>query len=297
LGEKNLTIYQRVLGPDHFETRLLKLYLCSGYASLGEFATVVALMQPLVDSTAKSKSPPNDFTMMTQLNLANAQRDLGHYEIAEALYHEVKAAAPVASGDARAVALVGERFACQLTVLRGKFPEGVGERQEGQFAPADPRTSACRMDLAGLLLRRGATTEAEAILRPLVDARERDAGLDALPTLATLDALGVDLGLEGRWAEAETTLRLSGEHWRTVEPGGWREAMNRIALGWVLYAKGHRADAVPLLDAGYTMVENPAKLSPGERVIRSVLVARIAEVYGEDGNFAASNRWHALGSR
>jgi hypothetical protein len=109
-----------------------------------------------------------------------------------------------------------------------------------------------------------------------------------------LDAWGVAAGLQGRWPDAEETLRRSGEHWNNLEPGGLREALNRISLGWVLYASGHRTEASPLLDAGYPIVTNPAKFTPSERIIRSVIVTRIADAYRESGDVEASAKWQAL---
>jgi len=303
LGAKNLAIYERLLGPNHPDTLLLRLFLSAGYSGLGSFDTVIVLAQPLVDHFKAAHAPASDFSMMSQLVLANAHRDQGHYEMAEALYQEVKSAAPTASGDASAVAVQAQRFEAQIDLLQGKFEQAESSLRrilhncEDQFGPTEDRTLSCEMDLVGLLLRRNAVPEAEKCLQAIVAVRERDAGLDARPTLAARDALGIVLAQQGRWTEAETMLRQSAEHWNRLEPGGWREAMNRLTLGWVLFAGGHRSEAASLFDAGYPLVASPAKFAPSERLLRSVLVDRIAEAYRESGDEAAGARWRTLAVR
>jgi tetratricopeptide (TPR) repeat protein len=302
LGAKNLAIYERLLGPEHPDTRVLKLFLCPGYLGLGEFETVIALAQPLVDLSRRDHAPTSAYTTATELMLASADRDLGHFGTAEELYRGVESAVAASVSDASGATLQAERFAFQLRICEGDFAAAetsarrAVESHERHYGPTDQATLLCKIDLARLLLRRNAAPEAEKILREITELRERDAGLDALPTLSGLDALGIVLGLEGHWTEAEATLRRSGEHWGTLEPGGWREALNRISLGWVLYAGGHHSEAASLLDAGYTTVKNPAKFAPGERLIRSVVVARIAAAYRESGDVEASAKWQALTS-
>jgi len=300
LGKQDLAIYARSWGAEYPDALLLQLYLCRGYAGLGDFESVIALAQPLVDRSQRVHEPASDQTMADELMLANAHRDLGHYATAEALYHEVDSAAGAAVGNADTLALLAQRFEAQLDMRRGRFePAETSLRRvlaayEKRLGVPDDRTLSCKMDFAWLLLRRNAAADAEKTVREILVPRERDAGLDALPTLAALDGLGIALALQGRWSEAETTLRRSGEHWGTLEPGGWREGTNRCALGWVLYATGHQTDAAPLLEMGYPTVENPAKFSPGERLLRSVIVARIADVYRESGDAEASAKWQAL---
>jgi serine/threonine-protein kinase len=300
LGKQALPVFEHVVGPENPNTLRLKLTLCTGYVGLGDFESVIALAEPLVERRKRTHAPPSDQTMADELVLANAHRDLGHYDTAEALYHEVDSMAGAARGDASGIALLAQRFEAQFDIRRGRFEAAEASLHralagfEPRYGPTGDITLSCKMDLARLLLRRNATAEAEKMIREVVAFRERDAGIDALPTFAALDTLGVALGLQGHWAEAETALRRSGEHWRTFEPDGWREAMNHITLGWVLYTTGRRADAVPLLEAGYATVKDPAKFSPSERVIRSILAAQIAEVYQTAGDIEASNRWREL---
>jgi hypothetical protein len=51
---------------------------------------------------------------------------------------------------------------------------------------------------------------------------------------------------------------------------------------------------VPLLNAAYAVVSDPAKFGPGERLMRSVLTTRIADAYRESGDLEASAKWQAL---
>jgi hypothetical protein len=203
-------------------------------------------------------------------------------------------------GNASAIGLLSGRFQAQLDVRRGRFEQAESSLRrilathEKQYGATDDRTLACKTDLAGLLLHRGAAPEAEQLLREIVAVRERDAGLDARPTLAALDALGIALALQGLWPESEGTLRRSGEHWKVLEPEGWREALNRVSLGWLLYANGQPAAGTPLLETGYARLASPAKLSAGERVLRTVVVARIAAAYRDAGDLEAEAKWQAI---
>ncbi len=80
-----------------------------------------------------------------------------------------------------------------------------------------------------------------------------------------------------------------------LESRGWREAMSRLSLGWVLYASGRHAEAAPLLDAGYEVAKDPARFTPGERVLRSVVIEQISELYRKAGDLQAAAKWQALG--
>ena len=300
LGEKNIALHERLLGPEHPDTLLLNVRVAQAYSGLGEFEHVIALTQQYVEVSKRLHGVGSDFTMVLKLILANAHRDRGHYETAESLYHEINAVAATASGDAATVAVQAARFEAQLVILRGQFEQGEDsirralDAHQKQFGPSQDITLLCEMDLVGLLLRRTASAEAEKRLREIVAIRERDAGLDARPTLSALDALGVALAQRSRWSEAEVILRRSGEHWSALEPGGWREATSRLCLGWVLYSTGRQAEATRLFDESYPSVANSAKFSPGERMLLSAAVTQIIDAYRKAGDIKGSAKWQAI---
>jgi tetratricopeptide (TPR) repeat protein/predicted Ser/Thr protein kinase len=300
LGRKNLPLYEHLVGLEHPDVLWLRMELAQAYDGVGDFAKAIELGDQCVELGKRVYGTTSDYALLPKLILANAHRDAGHFDTAETMYAELHAAAETASGDTTKTVLAVNRLKSRLEFTQGKFAEAETELKEvvvgceRHFGATAHTTLDCKLDLAVLLLRRNAPADAEKLLAQITLARERDAGLDAGPTLSALDVGGVAAGLQGRWPDAEASLRRSGEHWATFEPGGWREAMNRVALGWVLYSEGKRTEATPLLDAGYFIVMDPAKFGSTERLIRSVVLNRIANAYRESGDVEAGAKWQAL---
>jgi tetratricopeptide (TPR) repeat protein len=274
--------------------------LARAYDGLGEFDHAIEVGEQCVDLAQRVYGTTSDYGLFPKIILAIGHCDAGHLETAKAMYTELHAAAATAKGDTARVVLGVNRLKSRLEFSEGKFAEAetslqgvVGGCEQHYGATADT-TLDCKLDLAVLLLRRNAAADAERLLDQIKLARERDAGLNAGPTLASLDAWGVAAGLQGRWPDAEASLRRSGEHWATFEPGGWRQALNKLYLGWVLYSSGQKAEAVSMLDAAYASVKDPTKLTPSERVLRSLVITRIADRFHEAGDVEASAKWQAL---
>jgi tetratricopeptide (TPR) repeat protein/predicted Ser/Thr protein kinase len=300
LGRKNLPVYERLEGADHTDLVWLKMGLARAYDGLGEFDHAIEVGEQCVDLAQRVYGTTSDYGLFPKIILAIGHCDAGHLETAKAMYTELHAAAATAKGDTARVVLGVNRLKSRLEFSEGKFAEAetslqgvVGGCEQHYGATADT-TLDCKLDLAVLLLRRNAAADAERLLDQIKLARERDAGLNAGPTLASLDAWGVAAGLQGRWPDAEASLRRSGEHWATFEPGGWRQALNKLYLGWVLYSSGQKAEAVSMLDAAYASVKDPTKLTPSERVLRSLVITRIADRFHEAGDVEASAKWQAL---
>lgn len=300
VGVKTQAVLRRTLGPHHVTTQVHEICLSAVYAALGDNDAVVALLQPLVEFAQSEGKSKDEFTVVAQLLLANVERDRGNSAEAAVRYRAVDENLPAENNDPGHVRILKDRFAAQLEILQGHFHAAelvfgpLGEAHVRQLGATEQRTLQCKLDLCELRLMQNELPVAREQLQELVAAREAAAGLDALPTLRVLDAFGIEQALEGKWTDAEQTFRRTGEHWPKLEAGDFRTAMNRVYLGWVLYAEGQHDAGEALLETARPAMTDPKLFTPGERVLRSLVCGQLADAYQKAGNASAASRWRAL---
>jgi hypothetical protein len=105
-----------------------------------------------------------------------------------------------------------------------------------------------RDTLANLLLEKGEPAEAHEIANDVSERRRRVLGLPHSQTHQSMETLGETLLAMGRADEAETVLREAMDLRQKV---GRKSAYGAHLLGGALAAKGHFAEAEPLLVDGY----------------------------------------------
>jgi CRP-like cAMP-binding protein/tetratricopeptide (TPR) repeat protein len=154
----------------------------------------------------------------------------------------------------------------------------------------DPAAMTARASLAGTLLRRGRSGEAEAFYRELLADRSRILGDDHPDTLVTRHNLAAAIGWQGRYGEAEQLYRrvladddrlLGAEHPSTLS------ARNHLAA--LIGSQGRYAEAE---DLARQVLADQRRLLGDEHPDALATRQNLAEITGRRGRYAEAERMY-----
>lgn len=141
---------------------------------------------------------------------------------------------------------------------------------QGQFAKAEP---LYRQDLERIRLRTGESSVA---------------------TAGALAALGLNLLVQGKCADAEPLVRQCLSIRETEAPDDWTTFNTKSMLGGALLGQKRYADAEPLLLAGYDgMKAREEKLPPAGKLRVTESIERLAELYDKTGRTDEAAKWRS----
>jgi hypothetical protein len=132
------------------------------------------------------------------------------------------------------------------------------------------------------------------MLRDVLLVRRRTLGAGHPEVAQALSALGANLLVQRKWADAEPLLREGLAIWDAKRPDDWSRFETQSLLGASLLGLRRHAEAEPLLLAGYEGLEaRKAKLTVQTKSRVSDAGERIVQLYEAWGQPEKARQWRA----
>jgi tetratricopeptide (TPR) repeat protein len=256
LLEQVRDVMVKKLGADHPSTLTTLNNLASAYRSAGRTVEAITLLEQVRDARVKKLGADHPDTLTTLNNLAEAYQDAGKLEQALPLFEQA------ARG-----------------VEKRQFVHQYAGRIIGSLSTCREQLKQCE--------------PAEAWRRKwLAVVRER-AGPESAAYAGELAALGNNLLLQRKHAEAEQTLRECLALCAKQEPDAWTTFNTNSLLGGALVGQQKYAEAAPPLKEGYEgMKQRAARMPPRSRqVLLTEALERLVRLSVATGEKEEAARW------
>jgi serine/threonine protein kinase/tetratricopeptide (TPR) repeat protein len=285
-------------GADHPDTLNSKNNLAMLYRFQGKYGQAEALFRNIIEIQTARQGADHPATLISKHNLAVLYRLQGQYERAEPLLKavlETRTASLAADHPAllRTKNDLALLYQAQRQYDRAAplFREAVaGARQKLRLA--HPNTQSYIRSLVGCYEQMGQPAKAEPLLRELAHFAKENAGADSLPYATQLAALGFNLLLQTKGADAETVLRESLTIRRHKEPDGWPTFHAQSLLGDSLLIQTKYADAEPFLVQGYEgMKQREDKIPADQKARLTEALQRLVRLSDARGNKDQAAAW------
>ncbi|GDY19395.1 hypothetical protein LBMAG56_07400 [Verrucomicrobiota bacterium] len=250
LVRHNLTICERVLGPDHVNTLSSLNRLAYLLTDRGDVSGAEALYRRALEGYERVLGPEHPDTLICVNNLAVMLESKGDLAAAETLFQRALKAYEREPVKERADTLITinnlASFLCakgDLTSAEPLFRKVLAAR-ERVLGPEHPDTLESINNLAGLLRAKGDMAGAEPLFRRGLADRERVLGLEHPATLISVNNLANLLYAKGDLAEADPLFRRALDAFERVlgpEHPSTLGSVNNLA--GLLTAKGDLATA------------------------------------------------------
>ena len=269
LYEETLRRKRLRLGADHPNTLLAVNNLANGYLGAGKLEQALPLFEETLPRAKKILGENHPGTLMTMQNLADAYAQKGR--------------------------------AAQARELR----EEALRRWKASAGEDHPDTLRSKGFVASSLFGAGEFDKAATLYAETLAGREKALGLDHSETLGSLANLATallalerpggakDASRQSARAAAERTLRASlAAREKDAKSEEWSRHHARALLGASLLAQGKRAEAEPLLGAGFEGMKKVAGDRNGERMERLGQMAELfAILYEAAGYRVPALKW------
>jgi lipopolysaccharide biosynthesis regulator YciM/tRNA A-37 threonylcarbamoyl transferase component Bud32 len=298
-------LYQEVLdaliskqGADHPRTLSIKSNLADLYMAQGKYERAEPLFKEVLDARAAKLGADHPSTLNSKNDLARLYRAQGKSDRAEPLYKEVL--------DAR----IPKLGANHPETLKSKYGLAVVYQQQGKYGQAEPlyreAVEGARKQIgiahphAQLYVRRlaecyekmGQPARGEPLLRELADFWKQKAGEDSPAYAERLDALGVNLLLQKKGAEAEAVLRPSLAIRQQKEADAWTTFHTQSLLGGALLLQQKYAAAEPLLVQGFEgLKQRQDQIPPPSKARLPEALERLVALYDAWGKKDQADEW------
>jgi tetratricopeptide (TPR) repeat protein len=181
---------------------------------------------------------------------ANALRDLGRYDEAEAEYRRVSSAQAPLLGPDHPDTLATQYDLARAMAAQGKSAEAEAECRQvlgarlRALGSEHPDVLATRREIARAMAAQGRPAEAEGEFRQVINAQQRVRGSDHPDVLASQYDLARAIAAQGKSAEAEAEFRqVLDARQRILGPDHPATLTTRQAIAKLLAAEGRRAEA------------------------------------------------------
>jgi serine/threonine protein kinase/tetratricopeptide (TPR) repeat protein len=255
LYEETLRLRKAKLGDDHADTLTSMNNLAHGYVADGKLDLAIPLLAETLRLRKLNLAKDHPAIFSTMHNLASAYRDAGQPDRALPLFREA------------AEAMERRQF-------RHEFAGTIVTSLSDQFE------------------RLGQFERAEAWRLKWVAALRERAGTDSLPYASARAALGRNLLMQKKWAEAESVLRESLAVHEQKVPDSWAKFYTRSLLGGALLGQKRYADAESLLVAGYEgLKRRAATIPPGRQSPLAETLERLVQLCEETNQPDEAAKW------
>jgi tetratricopeptide (TPR) repeat protein len=204
-----ITIYEKVLGPEHPHTATSLNNLAELYRAQGRYTEAEPLYRGALEILEKVLGPEHPHTATSLNNLAELYRAQGRYKEAEPLLRRALAIDEKVLGMDHPDTATDLNNLAELYRNQGKYQEAellyrraLAIRAKA-LGPEHPHTATSLNNLALLLEDQGKSAEAEPLYRRALEIDEKTLGPDHPDTAIDLDNLAVLLDDQGKPAEAE----------------------------------------------------------------------------------------------
>jgi tetratricopeptide (TPR) repeat protein/tRNA A-37 threonylcarbamoyl transferase component Bud32 len=286
------------LGADHPDTLRSKNNLAMMYLRQGQYDRAEPLLREALAGRTVKLGADHHHTLTTKYNLAALYRDQGKYDRAEPLMKEVLDAFTAQLGADHAETLMCKYGLAVVYRQQKKYDraELLGrEAVEGarkKLGLAHPFAQLYVRGLAECYEAMGQPARGEPLLRELADFCKKQAGEDSPPYAERLGAVGANLLLQKKGAEAEAALRPCLAIQRQKEPDAWTTFHTQSLLGGALLLQQKHAEAEPLLRQGYEgMKQREAQIPPPSKARLSEALERLVQLYDAWGKKDQADAW------
>jgi len=257
LYSKNLAVQRRVLGESDPGTLATLNNLAALLTRVGRYAEAEPLYKQLLDAKRRTLGEEHPSTLTTMNGLAVLYRNQGKYADSESLLDLVLKGRRRVLGEEHRDTLATMNTMGAVYTSEGKYPEAEAlltkslEANRRVLGEENPDTLNNLGTLGELYRRENKFSQAESLFRRLLEARKHISGSDNAATAGILVSLG-EIRLQQRnFAQAETLLRQALETYQKRNTDAWPRYYAECMLGASLAGSGKRAEARPLLAAGY----------------------------------------------
>ena len=242
-----------LVGEEHPDTLAMMNNLGTTYANLGQYFKAAAILGKAIEIKQRVFGQEHPTTLMSMNGLAMILRNQGKYAEAEALLSKALRIRRQTLGMEHPDTLASLNSLALLYFAQGRYAEAEPllkqAAETGQrLRPESADTLRMRSNLAELYWKLG-KTEAEPILRNVIEVRRRVLGEKHPNTANGLALLGEMKMDEKQYGEAEMLLRQALSIQETEAPNEWKRFYNQGLLGEVLNRVGQRTEAKVLLQS------------------------------------------------
>lgn len=243
---------ERVLGPQHPDTRDYTANLALAYVAAARITPALAMLSDLAPAYIQTIGPTNPETLQIRAVLANAHRLRGNPEKAAEQLKQVIADAEGTDLDVE----TAQTFLAAAYTDAGRLGEAIGMLQQTSaqqcrsLGDRHPKTLVTRHNLARALRESGEADAAMSQFRDVLAAQRETLGISHPHTLTTRGNLALTEQAQGRLEEAiaqfdallfDTQQTLGREHPATLT------TLRYLANAHL--ANGQTGEAIPLLEA------------------------------------------------
>jgi serine/threonine protein kinase/tetratricopeptide (TPR) repeat protein len=292
---------KKLLAPDHPYAVAGQYFLAELYREAGRTADAIPLLRAVVDTRSAQYGPADPFTIHVLILLSTVYRDVGRPAEALPLLRRAAAAVRRKNGPIDPATHRAAQGLCDALANLGQYAEAdaVSRQQAdavreqegaGSLAYAEALMYLGRV----LMWQAGVPDGAEAVTRETV-AIYKAAGETASSDYAgAVSNLGLLLLRQGRYADAERTLRECLTIREKKSADSWIRFNTTSQLGESLLGQGRYAEAEPLLHAGYEGIKDREKyLSSLDRARLAEAAHRLARLCEATGRPAEAAKWRA----
>ncbi len=228
--------------------------LSNTYRSIGDLDSAVEHARAGLDAAREAFGADSDTAIDAQRILVNALAERGVHDEAERLVHDVIERIERTRGADSAEYALAHGELARLRLETGRIPEAVEiwtkwlPRVTLLLGRENRETLTMMNNLAIGLKDMGRYEQSDALLRELIEIRERFYGRDHPQTLYALNSLAANMQRQGRDGEAEPLLRETLERRRRILGDNHvSTAVSAGNLGVTLISMGRLAEAEPLV--------------------------------------------------
>jgi tetratricopeptide (TPR) repeat protein/tRNA A-37 threonylcarbamoyl transferase component Bud32 len=286
------------LGANHPETLASKNNLAMLYHDQGKYERAEPLFKEVLDARTAKLGPDHPSTLLSKNNLARLYRAQGRSDRAEPLYKEVLDARTAKLGPDHPNTLQSKYGLAVVYQQQGKYGQAeplFREAVEGarkQIGIAHPHAQLYVRSLAECYEKMAQPARGEPLLRELADFWKQKAEEDSPQYAEQLAALGANLLLQKKGAEAEAALRPALAIRQQKEPDAWTTFHTQSLLGGALLLQQKHAEAEPLLVQGYEgMKQREAKIDPKSKARLIEALERLVQLYDAWGKKDQADTW------
>jgi tetratricopeptide (TPR) repeat protein len=300
--EATLRARESKLGPDHPDTLVSRNSLAMAYGAAGREAEAIALLEATLRARESKLGPDHPDTLDSRNDLGVAFWRVGRLDQSIPLFERVmkQMAAKLGPDHPQTVNTMANLGVNYLDARRSeegaRLMEEALRRARGR-PDALAKTAWVGPQLAAVYQALGRWDQAEPLLRDSL-ARQRATEPPESPALAALLAqVGMALLQQGKYSEAEPTLRECLKIREAKLPDAWSRFNTMSQLGRALLGQDRYAEAEPLIVGGYVGLKaREATMPPPARPRLPEAAERVVALYEAWGKRGQAANWrHRLG--
>jgi eukaryotic-like serine/threonine-protein kinase len=289
---------RRVLGPDHPDTVSSMSNLAMVYSDEGKYTEAELLLEQTLKIRRRTLGSEHPDTLASMNNLALTYFLQGKYAQAEALQTQtldlrrrvLGADHPATLGSMHNLGLDYE-WEAKYAQASAEFIQTL-EIQRRVLGPDHPDTLSTLGDLGFLNQRQGKYALSESSAAEVFASKQRTLGMESPDTISSALDLALAYQSQGKFSDSEKLSKEAIEFYRRKQPDDWNLFRAESLLGASLAGEKKRAEAEPMLLAGYQgMLVRKSRINVPNRYHLALAHLRLVQLYKAWGKPAKAAEW------